>query len=336
MTRIQKKYVFLTLTFLFVSAIIYIIVISYFSNNLNFKEYYTLTNTTKDIQHDKVSYICDNGKIFYVEKEKDNFSIYYVTDEDHEPKKMTSFEIKNVVDYNFLHHEDYLYLFYNNTNNLIIIDKNTYVNQHYIDLPDGQKVYNNYTNEYYVYKEGKINLLLDYDNKNASFDIPTTIKQVKKVDFIEKEKVVISTYNSELFIYDYINNEIDKIDNMYNEYYIADDKVYYTYSTKDRKLGFGVVHNGQEKTFSIESVDYISMRVVDDYIYLINEKNIYKVSIFREKRHETLEISEYIDSTFSLLDVIIINEKLMYLPLIKYENDGVNPFYKYCLYKYEV
>ena len=32
----------------------------------------------------------------------------------------------------------------------------------------------------------------------------------------------------------------------------------------------------------------------------------------------------------------IINEKLMYLPLIKYENDGVNPFYKYCLYKYEV
>jgi DNA-binding transcriptional regulator LsrR (DeoR family) len=78
------------------------------------------------------------------------------------------------------------------------------------------------------------------------------------------------------------------------------------------------------------------MKVIDDYIYLINEKNIYKVSISREKRHETLELSEYIDSTFSLLNVIIVNDKLMYLPLIKKVNEGVSTYYKYCLYKYEV
>ena len=92
MTRIQKKYVFLTLAFLFVSAIIYIIVISYFSNNLNFKEYYTLTNTTKDIQHDKVSYICDNGKIFYVEKEKKSFHIETVAGDSFGKAILTLFE----------------------------------------------------------------------------------------------------------------------------------------------------------------------------------------------------------------------------------------------------
>ena len=336
MTRIQKKYIFLTLAFLFVLAIIYIIVISYFSNNLNFKEYYSLPNTTKTIQQDKVSYICENEKIYYLEKEKDNFSIYYVTDDDHESKKMTSFEIKNVDNYNFLSHASNLYLFYNNTNNLIIIDKYTYVNQHFTNLPDGQKIYNNYTNKYYVYNEGNVNLLLDYGNVDESFKIPSTISQLKKVDFIDVNKVVLSTYNSEIYIYDYINDELDKIDNMYNEYYVSNGKVYYTYSTKDKKLGFGIFSNGQETTFSIDSIDYISIKVVDDYFYLISEKFIYKVSISRKKKHETLELSEYIDSTFSLLDVIIVNEKLMYLPLIKYENDGINPFYKYCLYKYEI
>ena len=78
------------------------------------------------------------------------------------------------------------------------------------------------------------------------------------------------------------------------------------------------------------------MKIVDDYIYLLNEKFIYKVSISREKRHETLELSEYVDSTFSLLNVIIVKDDLMYLPLIKKVTEGVNPYYKYCLYKYEV
>ena len=86
MMKIQKKYIFLTLGFLFFAAIIYIVVLSYFSNNLNFKEYYSLQNTTENIEYDKVSYVVDDDKIVYVEKNNDTFSFNYFTREDLEYK----------------------------------------------------------------------------------------------------------------------------------------------------------------------------------------------------------------------------------------------------------
>ena len=69
------------------------------------------------------------------------------------------------------------------------------------------------------------------------------------------------------------------------------------------------------------------------------DKIIDKVIINIKKTNLNLKSSiifNQSENNKSNCDVIIINEKLMYLPLIKYENDGVNPFYKYCLYKYEV
>ena len=62
MMKIQKKYIILTFLFLIVSAIIYLVIISYFSNNLLFKNFYTLQNTTDSIIYDKQSYII-NEKI---------------------------------------------------------------------------------------------------------------------------------------------------------------------------------------------------------------------------------------------------------------------------------
>ena len=118
--------------------------------------------------------------------------------------------------------------------------------------------------------------------------------------------------------------------------YSHDNTTYYTYSYGEDQLGIGIIKDNQEVNFTIKYVDYLSMRVVDDYIYLINEKFIYKVSISRQKKHETLEISEYVNSSFSLLNIIIVNDKLMYLPMITYVQEGGNPYYKYSLYKYEI
>ena len=80
------------------------------------------------------------------------------------------------------------------------------------------------------------------------------------------------------------------------------------------------------------------MIVVDDYMYLISTLEINKVSISRQKRHERLQISTYQYMTFYLTDVIIVNEKLMYLPMIKkfdnYSLDEVK--YSYHLYRYKI
>ena len=79
------------------------------------------------------------------------------------------------------------------------------------------------------------------------------------------------------------------------------------------------------------------MQVVDNYIYLISENEIYKVNVTREKRHETLQISTYQNASFYLQDVLIVSEKLMYLPMVKYEqNTDTNQYeYAYYLYRYK-
>ena len=76
MMKIQKKYIILTFLFLIVSAIIYLVIISYFSNNLLFKNFYTLQNTTDSIIYDKQSYIIDeNNEIIYLEKNNNTFIV---------------------------------------------------------------------------------------------------------------------------------------------------------------------------------------------------------------------------------------------------------------------
>lgn len=339
MMKIQKKYIFLTLGFLFFAAIIYIIVLSYFSNNLNFKEYYSLQNTTESIEYDKVSYVVDDDKIVYVEKNNDTFSFNYFTKEDLEAKKITSFELKDVYNYSFIVKGNFYYFFYNNNNNFVSINKQTYVNNHYTNLLNGQKIFNDFDGNLYVYNDSKLwSIKLEDNNFSSSlfYTLPSEITQIKTVDFISKDKLLVSTYNAKLYIINTINNTKYESQNNYQEYCRQGENVYYTYAIDDKKLGIGIIKDNQEKTFSIKNVDYLSMKIVDDYIYLLNEKFIYKVSISREKRHETLELSEYVDSTFSLLNVIIVKDDLMYLPLIKKVTEGVNPYYKYCLYKYEL
>ena len=72
-------------------------------------------------------------------------------------------------------------------------------------------------------------------------------------------------------------------------------------------------------------------------MYLISEKEINKVSISREKRHENLQISTYQNINFSLSNILICNEKLMYLPMIKsFDNYGLEEEkHTYYLYRYK-
>ena len=122
----------------------------------------------------------------------------------------------------------------------------------------------------------------------------------------------------------------------YHQYYVANDNLYYTYSTSDRKLGISI-YDGKETSFSINPVDYLSIQVKTDYLYLISNDEIYKISLSRMKQHETLQSSQFIDMTYALNQVIIVNEHLMYIPMIKKEGDELlGVYYGYYLYRYKV
>ena len=53
--------------------------------------------------------------------------------------------------------------------------------------------------------------------------------------------------------------------------------------------------------FSISAIDYQSIKVVDDYLYLIDENKIQKVSLSRKKKHELFVLICYYGLTIMFL-----------------------------------
>lgn len=339
--KIQKKSIIYMLLFIFVVVFAYFVIVSFSYNTLNFTPFYKSLSTSETIDEDKIVYSINNkNEIVFVINDKEDFIVYKIKDDNVSPKDIVSFKLDGFSNYNFINSDDYHFMFYNNDNDVVIINEENKSYNIYNNLPNGKKFINHNTNQIFLLNNYDINVL-EINNSNELkskyvLSISNEIKDIKNVEFINEEEIVVSTYNGGLFVVNITNNEVIKMNYFYHQYYVANDNLYYTYSTSDRKLGISI-YDGKETNFSINPVDYLSIQVKTDYLYLISNDEIYKVSLSRMKQHETLQSSQYIDMTYSLNQVIIVNEHLMYIPMIKKEGDELlGVYYGYYLYRYKV
>ena len=334
--KLEKKHVLWMLFFIFLVFLGYIIVSSFFSNNLNFKSFYMYEVTTDTYDENQIEYtINERNEIIYVAKSKDKFVVEKITENNVEPQRIISFALENVDTYSFNKIGRYYYFFYNNDESLIRIDDDSKTMKKYDALPEGLKVINSFDNHLYVFNNNKITKLSDDLEIDDFIEIPNTIKNIKKIDFLSLNEIVISTYNSDIYVYNYSSSDLYQIEHKILNYVVYDNKVYSTF-TQGNQLGISIYTNNEETSFLIDSVDYLTMKVKDDYIYLIDKRYIYKVSISRQKRHETLELNEYANAHINLSDVIIVNEKLMYIELAKEEFVQLKNEVSYYLYRYKI
>lgn len=339
--KIQKKSIIYMLLFIFVVVFAYFVIVSFSYNTLNFTPFYKSLSTSETIDEDKIVYTINNkNEIVFVINDKEDFIVYKIKDDNVSPKDIVSFKLDSFSNYNFINSDDYHFMFYNNDNDVVIINEENKSYNIYNNLPNGKKFINHNTNLIFLLNNYDISVL-EINNSNELkskyvLSISNEIKDIKNVEFINEEEIVVSTYNGGLFVVNLANNEVTKMSYFYHQYYVANDNLYYTYSTSDRKLGISI-YDGKETNFSINPVDYLSIQVKADYLYLISNDEIYKVSLSRMKQHETLQSSQYIDMTYSLNQVIIVNEHLMYIPMIKKEGDELlGVYYGYYLYRYKV
>ena len=56
----------------------------------------------------------------------------------------------------------------------------------------------------------------------------------------------------------------------------------------------------------------------------------------RLKKNETLTVSKYDNYSYDLQDILIVNEKLMYLPMIETNKDEDEITYSHVLFRYKI
>ena len=339
--KIQKKSIIYMLLFICIVVFAYFVVVSFSYNTLTFSPFYKSLSVSEKIDEDKIIYTLnkDNEIVFLINND-DDFVVYKIKDNDVSPKDIVSFQIDDFKNYNLVNSDDVIFLFYNYDNDVVVIDEKNRTYAKYNDLPKGKKFINHKTNELYVLSQNVINLVVldgygKYTLKEKQV-LNDEIKDIKNIEFINENEIVVSTYNGKLYVVNSHNQQVIKLKYIYHQYYVANNNLYYTFSTPDRKLGISI-YDGKEMDFSIDAKDYLSIKVKTDYLYLIANEEIYKVSLTRKKEHETLQMSEYVDMEFSLSQIIIVNEHLMYIPMIKKEgNELSGSYYGYYLYRYKV
>lgn len=331
--KIKGKHVLLIIGFIFIITLIYAIGSSFYYSNLNFKPFFESENIKETNEVQNITYsLTNDNRILFAEKKDGKLFVNKMKNDNVDPVTVTSIDLKSDEYYDFYCKGKYAYLFYNN--NLKIIDYDYYKFTDISFLPKGLIIVNQYNDVLYSYNDN-ILYKLQINEKSltlsTNYVITNEIKNVKNVDFLTENEIVISTYNSEIFTYSLLNNKIIKITDIHSLFTIDNETLYYTYSYDSSNFAISYYNKNTHKTFKVKSCDYLTMQVKDDYMYLINKDEIYKVSIEREKRHETLQISSYDNITFNLSTILIENEKLMYLPMIKKENNN----YTYLLYRYK-
>ena len=328
--------------FFLILSFIYIIFSTFSFNTLSFSHFFKSDVATNVSDEFHISYsLAKNNQIVFVEKDNDKYKVNKIKANNVDPVTITSIDASNISNYELIVKGDYAYLFYNNNENVKIIDYTYYKFNDLKDLPDGKTIVNEFNNSLYSYKNNTLTkLIIENDSYYLGdiYQIDNSISYIKSLIFANENEVIISTYTSCIYRYNLLTNESNLLCENYLNYEVYNDTLYYVYSYDNSHLGIGVVSNDTNKKFKIKACDYVSIKVVDDYLYLISENEINKVSISREKRHEKLQISIYQNSEFNLQNVLIVSEKLMYLPMIKYEaNDVTNEYeYAYYLYRYKI
>lgn len=350
--RIKKRHIFFIIIFIAILAFVYVVVSAFSFNTLNFKPFYSSKEyVVKD--ENKYNYVLDsNNDILFVQEEVNEISnndgkkvtysyeVNKILKDNIAPSNIVTFKFDDKIKYEFFTKGDFAYFFYNNGKyvNVINLKDKSYYN--YQNLPEGIASVNEFDNNIYIYNDNslyKIDRLENGFNQTLYYNINKNIKDIKRVDFVDKNVIVCATYDADIYMIDINTNNHKMISKKYLDYYVYNQSVYYTFSHDDKKLGIGHLNLNEEIIFSVKNCDYEKMLVVDDYMYLISSYEINKVSIPRQKRHERLQISTYQYMSFSLVDVIIVNEKLMYLPMFKeFDNYSLDETkYSYHLYRYK-
>ena len=329
--RVSKKNVFLIILFIVSLGLIYLIVSTFYFTSLHFKYFYEL-NETSNVAENKVIYtIMDNENIVYLNKKKDKIIIEQIEPNNVKPELIFEIEIPSneLETYSFIKKGTYHYFFYNNNKSLIIIDITNKKYQTLNNLSYDIFLINENNDSLYYYNNYNIYSL--NDNK-ILYTIKDTILNIKNIDFITNEYLFIQTYNSTNYILNLTNNEYTLIDNYILYSSIYKNTLYYTYYANDNTLIINSYKDNVFTSFSIKRVEFQSFIVNDDYLYLILDNSIQKVSLSRKKTNEVLNMSGYTSFIYDLNNIIIYNEKTMYLPMI-YKEEAI---YKYSLYRYKV
>ena len=339
--KVKGKHVLLMVGFIILIAVIYLLASTFSYVTLSFSHFYKASVTTTNEEAFHISYaLAKDDHIIFVEKDDDKYKVNKIKANNIDPVTVTSLNANEVNNYQLIVKGKYAYVFYNNNDNVKIIDYTYYKFNDLKDLPDGKTIINEFNDSLYSYNNYTLTkLVVDGDSYTleTSYSVDNEIKDIKNISFINENEVVISTYNSTIYKYNITENSKTLITDNYLNYEVYNNSIYYVYSFDSSHLGIGLYSDGQNKNFKVKACDYLSMQVVDNYIYLISENEIYKVNVTREKRHETLQISTYQNASFYLQDVLIVSEKLMYLPMVKYEqNTDTNQYeYAYYLYRYK-
>ena len=305
--RVSKKNVFLIIIFIVSLGLIYLIVSSFYFTSLHFKYFYEL-NETSNVAENKVIYtIMDNENIVYLNKKKDKIIIKKIEPNNVKPELIFEIEIPSneLETYSFIKKGTYHYFFYNNNKSLIIIDIANKKYQTLDNLSYDIFLINENNDSLYYYNNYNIYSL--NDNK-ILYTIKDTILNIKNIDFITNEYLFIQTYNSTNYILNLTNNEYTLIDNYILYSSIYKNTLYYTYYANDNTLLINSYKDNVFTSFSIKRVEFQSFIVNDDYLYLILDNSIQKVSLSRKKTNEVLNMSGYTSFIYDLNNIIIYNE----------------------------
>ncbi len=340
--KLQKRIFLYIFIFVIALFLMYLLVTTFFYNTLNFKTFYQFHKTSQISNEYNIQYLLnDQNEIVYVYKDKETIKINKILDNDVDPKTLLTFSLdEEDTIQSFRQVGNYYYLMHQQNQSLIKMDLENKNYQEY-NLPEGKFIINPYNNEFYLYDAYQLYELSYHNNqfdRQLKYDFHSQMKEVKNVEFLKENQLVFTTYEGIIYTYDCVANQLTSLKNLYQEYIIAEDKLYYTSYKNSDKMMISVYDGISEKSFEIDKVDYLKIQVKGDFLYLIDQKQMYKVSISREKKQEKMILSEYQDMTYDLTNVLIVNEKLMYLPMEKatWNYTTEKDDYDYYLYRYKI
>lgn len=341
--KIRKRTILFIFLFVIILFLLYLIASSFFFNTLTFKTFYQFNRMSENENDFNIQYVLnDKNEIIYVYKDKEDVKINKILDNDVSPKTLFTFSLKEEEEIqSFCQAGTYYYLFYQQNQSLIQMDLENKVYQDYKNLPQGKLIINPFNDQLFLYDSNQL-FSLHYANENYSLDLIYRFSlenvDIKNIEFLKQNQFIMTTYEGFIYSVNLITNETIKLNRFYQEYVIENEKLYATFYKDHKTLGILIYDGLEEETFEINTVDYLKMVVKNDYLYLINNLEMNKVSLVRKKKQEKMIISKYQDMNYNLTNVMIVNEKLMYLPMMKtnWNYDTQKNEYEYYLYRYKI
>lgn len=348
--KVGKRHIFYIVLFFVVVFLVYVLITTFSFNTLTFKNFFKSKVVTEKNEKIINYTLSEDNDIIYTVKDDKVIRVNKIQDNNVEPKTLMLFyceEVENVD--SFERFGKNYYLFYNNGHSVKIIDIE---NLSFKTLDNNVKekiVINPYTdeNQVYLFNDESRNLThLIYDDETQTFNYNFVMnvdiqseELIKDVIFLSENELICSTYTNKIYNVDITTSSCFLYDNeeSFIDLKVYDGKICYTFIASDGKLGIKIIHSKEKSEMSlIKRVDALSMQIKNDYLYLICKDQIIKFSLKRLKKNETLTISKYDNYSYDLQDILIVNEKLMYLPMIETNKDEDEITYSHVLFRYKI